>query len=66
MGDGNTASTHIQNAVFNSTGKLVSRSTINFITRYHRREVINDSDFRDLFLDQSLSDLSSTEFIIHY
>jgi len=65
MGDGNKPSANIQNAVFNSTGKQVSQSTIDFITSYHRREVMNDSDFKDLFSDQFLSDLSSTNFIIH-
>ena len=52
--------------MFHSTGKSVSRSTINFITSYHRREIINDFDFIDIFQDQYLSDLSSAEFIMHY
>ena len=66
MGDGNIPSVHIQNAVFNSTCKLVSRSTINLITSYHRREVINDSYFKDLLSDQSLSDLSSVQLGLSY
>ena len=48
MGEGYTRPSCIQNAVFNKTGKLISRSAIRHITGYSKRN-IDGSDFDGFF-----------------
>ena len=47
MADGQAPDAQIQNVLFNKTGKLVLKSTIRHITKFHDRLVINDSDCED-------------------
>ena len=38
----------IQNVIFNKTGKLIPTFKIRQITRYKKRQIVNDSDFNDI------------------
>ncbi len=66
MADGQAPDAQIQNVLFNKTGKLVPRSTIRHITKYQKRLIINDSDFKDMFNEKQSEDLSATEYMMRY
>ena len=66
MADGQAPYAQIQNVLFNKTGKLVPRSTIRHITKFHKRLVVNDSDFEDMFNGKKKGELSATESMMTY
>ena len=66
MAEGQSQDSQIQNVLFNKTGKLISRSTIRLITKIHKRNIINDNDFDDMFQGKNSKDLSSTEYMMRY
>ena len=66
MADGQAPDAQIQNVLFNKTGKLVARSTIRHITKYHKRFIVNDSDFEDMFHGKKKGELSATEHMMTY
>ena len=49
MAKGQSQDSQIQNVLFNKTGKLISRSTIRQITKIHKRTIVNDNDFDNMF-----------------
>ena len=49
MAEGQAQDIQIQNVIFNKTGKLIPTFTICQITRYKKRQIVNDSDFNDIF-----------------
>ena len=49
MGRGKLSATQIQTAVFQSSGNLLSLSTINLITDYYSNGIINDHEFDALY-----------------
>ena len=49
MVDGQVTDSQIQNVVFNKTGKLIPRYTIRQITKFQKRIIVNDSDFKEMF-----------------
>ena len=66
MADGQAPDAQIQNVLFNKTGKLVPRSTIRHITKFHKRLVVNDPDFEDMFNGKKRGELSATEYMMTY
>ena len=66
MADGQAPDAQIQNTVFNKTGKLIPRHTIRQITKYTKRTIVNDSDFTEMFENQEVDKLSSTEYMMKY
>ena len=66
MTEGQSQDSQIQNVLFNKTGKLISRSTIRQITKIHKRTIINDNDFDDMFQGRKRTDLSPTEYMMTY
>ena len=66
MADGQAPNAQIQNVLFNKTSKLVPRSTIRHITKFHKRMVVNDSDFEEMFNGKKRGELSATEYMMTY
>ena len=66
MGEGKAPPSIIQNTVFQKTGKVISRAAIRYITNFHKRDILNDSDFTGLFPDKPTAALSSTEYMMIY
>ena len=66
MGEGQAPDAQIQNTVFNKTGKLVPRHTIRQITKYNKQQIVNDSDFSEMFENKEVDKLSSTEYMMKY
>ena len=66
MAKGQSQDSQIQNVLFNKTGKLISRSTIRKITKIHKRTVVNDDDFDDMFEGRNRKELSPTEYMMTY
>ena len=66
MADGQAKDAQIQNIVFNKTGKLIPRYTIRQITKYKKRTIVNESDFREMFHNQEKDELSPTEYMMRY
>ena len=66
MADGQTKDAQIQNIVFNKIGKLNPRYTIQQITKYKKRTIINESDFKEMFHNQEKDELNPTEYIVRY
>ena len=66
MAEGQSQDSQIQNVLFNKTGKLISRSTIRQITKIHRRTIVNDNDFGDMFQGRARKELSPTEYMMTY
>ena len=62
MADGQAPDAQIQNVLFNKTGKLVPRSTIRYIKKFHKRMVVNDSDFEKMLNGKKRGELSATEY----
>ena len=62
MADGQAPDSQIQNVVFNKNGKLIPRYTIRQITKFKKRTIVNDSDFKEMFQDKDREDLSPAEY----
>ena len=65
MGRGILSGTQIQTAVFQSSGNLLSLSTINSITDYYSNGIINDYEFDGVFEGRG-SDINCTEYMMKY
>ena len=66
MADRQAPDAQIQNTVLNKTGKLVPRHTIRQITKYNKRTIIKNSDFREMFENKEVDKSSSTEYMMRY
>ena len=66
MADGQAQDSQIQNIVFKKTGKLIPTSTIRQITHYQKRNIVNESDFTDIFENKDTKELSPTEHMMRY
>ena len=66
MAEGQAKDAQIQNVFFNKTGKLIPRHTIRQITRFKKRTIVNDSDFKELFPNKDREDLSPSEYMMRY
>ena len=66
MADGQAQDSQIQNVIFNKTGKLIPRYTIRQITKFKKRTIVNDSDFKEMFEGKDREELSPTEYMMRY
>ena len=62
---GKLSSTQIQTAVFQSSGDLLSLSTIYSITEYYSKDIINDDEFDGIFEGRG-NDINCTEYIMKF
>jgi len=65
MGRGKLSATQIQTAIFQSSGNLLSLSTINNITQDYSEGIINDDEFDGLFKGREHG-TNSTEYMMKY
>ena len=65
MGRGKLSTTQIQTAVFQSSDNLLLLSTINSITEYYSKGIINDNDFHDVFEGRG-SGVNCAEYMMKY
>ena len=65
MGRGKLSATQIQSAVFQSSGNLLSLSTINSITDYYNNGIIKDYEFDGVFEGRG-SGVNCTEYMMKY
>ena len=65
MGWGKLSATQIQTAIFQSSGNLLSLSTINNITQYYSDGIINDDEFDGLFEGREHG-TNCTEYMMKY
>ena len=65
MGRGKLSATQIQTAVFQSSGNLLSLSTINSITDYYSNGIINNHEFNGVFEGRG-SGVNCIEYMMKY
>ena len=65
MGRGKLSVTQIQTAVFQSSGNLLSLSTINSIIDYYSNVIMNDYEFDGVFEGRG-SEVNCTEYMMKY
>ena len=66
MAEGQAQDIQLQNILFNKTSKLIPTFTICQITRYKKKQIVNDSDFDDIFDNTNKADLNVTEYMMEY
>ena len=66
MAEGQAQDIQLQNILFNKTSKLIPTFTICQITRYKKKQIVNDSDFDDIFDNTNKADLIATEYMMEY
>ena len=65
MAEGQSQNVHIQNDLFNKTGKLIPCSTICQIT-LQKRQIVKKMDFKGMLEHKNNDDISPIEYMIKY